>query len=45
MFFPVAQPLTQARISLINNMQNIFIKIPAVLGGWLTFTFKVICNF
>ena len=32
-FFPVAQPLTQARISLIYDMQNIFIKIPVVLGG------------
>ena len=32
-FLPVPQPLTQARIFQIYNMQNIFIKIPIVLGS------------
>ena len=32
-FLAVPQPLTQARISQIYNMQNIFIKIPIALGS------------
>ena len=32
-FLPVPQPLIQARISQIYDMQNIFIKIPIVFGS------------
>ena len=32
-FLPVPQPLTQAMISQIYNMQNIFITIPIVFGS------------